>query len=160
MATLPAEPAATPPRQLLPLFAAVAAGFAAAATVLLTIHEQAIAVGFVATGVLVAGGIYAARHAFQASPTAAADPDWSVARALAAASDDALAVTDRAGRLICANDRYEALFAGFPTPPALPVDEAGITDLSAAGRAAWRDGAASVERLLARGTPLRAEIER
>ena len=33
------------------------------------------------------------------------------------ASADAVAVTDRAGRLVCANDRYEALFGGFPTPP-------------------------------------------
>jgi two-component system cell cycle sensor histidine kinase/response regulator CckA len=52
------------------------------------------------------------------------------------------------------------LFSGFPTPPALPLDDAGVTSLSTAGRAAWRDGLASVDRLLARGTPLKVEIER
>src|SRR3546814_3710041 len=56
------------------------------------------------------------------------------------ASADAVAITDRAGRLVCANDRYEALFGGLPTPPGLPVGDSDVSLLAAAGRAAWRDG--------------------
>src|SRR3546814_9765761 len=43
-------------------------------------------------------------------------------------------------RLVCANDRYEALFGGLPTPPGLPVGDSDVSLLAAAGRAAWRDG--------------------
>ena len=89
-----------------------------------------------------------------------AETDWSVARTLAAASDDALAVTDRAGRLICANERYRARFGGYPTPPGLPLDGAGAADLATAGRTAWRDGSAQLDRIMTRGAALGVQIER
>jgi len=135
-------------------------GLVAALLILVVVGNLAVAAGFLATSLVLAGALLLFRRLFPFSRADATEPDWSVARALAASSPEAVAITDRAGRLVCANDRYESLFAGFPTPPALPVDDVGATDLSAAGRAAWRDGAASVQRLLARGTPLRAEIER
>jgi two-component system cell cycle sensor histidine kinase/response regulator CckA len=135
-------------------------GLAAALVVLGLIGSLPVAGAFLATGLVVAGGLVAARRLFPATRASDAEPDWSVARALAAASPDAVAITDRAGRLICANDRYEDLFTGFPTPPGLPVDDNGVDRLSAAGRAAWRDGSAAVERLIARGTPLAAVVER
>ena len=57
----------------------------------------------------------------------------------------AIAVTDRAGRLVCASDLFGEWFPGFPTPPNLTA-EPGLTEsLSAAARAAWRDGEARVE---------------
>ncbi|KQS04819.1 histidine kinase [Sphingomonas sp. Leaf357] len=135
-------------------------GVAAAALVLWLIGNIAIAGAFLATGLILAGGVVATRRLFPETRGKVAEPDWSVARALAAASPDAVAITDRAGRLICANDRYEELFAGFPTPPGLPVDDNGVDRLSVAGRAAWRDGSARVDRILARGTPLAAMVER
>ncbi len=157
MATLPASPA---PKPLLPLLAAVLAGFVAAAVVLLTLNDRAIAVGFVAAGLVAAGTVFAARRVIQ--PAADAEPlvDWSVAQALASASDDALAVTDRSGRLVCANDRFEILFAGFPTPPDLPVSDHDSTRLADAGRAAWRDGEGRAEGLQVFGSPVAARVNR
>jgi two-component system cell cycle sensor histidine kinase/response regulator CckA len=71
-------------------------------------------------------------------------PDWTVARAAADASSMAIAVTDRAGRLVCASDLFGEWFPGYPTPPGLATDAATTERLSQAGRAAWRDGEARV----------------
>ncbi|RYY43601.1 MAG: PAS domain-containing protein, partial [Sphingomonadales bacterium] len=139
MASLPLQSFKSP-RALLPLVAAVAAGFLAAAVVLLTLNDRAIAAGFLAAGILAAGALYGARRLLATEQTVEGPTDWSVAYALAAASDDALAVTDRAGRLVCANGRYEALFAGWPTPPSLPVSDNAVAALGVAARTAWRDG--------------------
>ncbi len=159
MASLPADrPAA--PRTLLPLLAAVLAGFTAAALVLLTLHDRAVAVGFVGAGLVAAGGLYAAHRLLRADPVEGGDVDWSVAHALASASDDALAVTDRAGRMVCANDRFEVLFAGFPTPPGLPVSDAGVARLSDAARMAWRDGEGRCDNLQVFGAPVSARVKR
>ncbi|MBO9713792.1 response regulator [Sphingomonas sp.] len=159
MATLHAipEPRRSP---LLPLAAAALAGFAAAAVVLLTLDNRVVAIGFVAAGILAAGAIYAARRLFAPAAAEVVETDWSVAYALAAASDDALAVTDRAGRLVCANSRYEALFAGFPTPPSLPVSDVANTRLADAARAAWRDGEGRVDDLHVFGAPVSARVAR
>ena len=83
-----------------------------------------------------------------------------MAHALAEASGDAVAVTDRGGRLVCANDRYAGLFAGFATPPSLPLDGDGPDRLASAGRAAWRDGAAACDGLFSAGRPLSITIAR
>ena len=137
-----------------------AAGLAAAILILWLVDDRAVAAGFVATGLVIAGAVFAWARLRPAAATEADPVDWSVAHALAEASPDAVAVTDRAGRLVCANDRYESLFDGFPTPPGLPLDEAGVAALSAAGRAAWRDGSGGVDRLVSRGTPLSVAITR
>lgn len=138
-----------------------AAGLGAALLVLWLIGNIAVSAGFLATAVVLFGIILAWRRL---APGSAAPEehavDWSVAHALAEASPDAVAVTDRAGRLVCANDRYESLFDGFPTPPGLPLSEEGIAALANAGRAAWRDGRGRLDRMLSRGTPLSADIVR
>ena len=138
-----------------------AAGLGAALLVLWLIGNVAVSAGFLATAVVLFGIILVWRRL---APGSAAPEehavDWSVAHALAEASPDAVAVTDRAGRLVCANDRYESLFDGFPTPPGLPLSEEGIAALANAGRAAWRDGRGRLDRMLSRGTPLSADIVR
>jgi two-component system cell cycle sensor histidine kinase/response regulator CckA len=136
-------------------------GVAAAAIILWVVRDPIIAAAFFATAVVIGGLLIAARRLLPTSAAADEAPvDWSLARALAEASPDAVAITDRAGRLVCANDRYETLFGGFPTPPGLPVGDEGISALAAAGRAAWRDGAGSARRLVSNGTPLAADIVR
>ncbi|RYY25114.1 MAG: response regulator [Sphingomonadales bacterium] len=147
-------------RALLPLAAAIGAGFVAAAIVLLSIEDRAVAVGFVGAGILTAVGLFAARRLLVSEETVEGPTDWAVAHALAAASDDALAVTDRAGRLVCANSRYEALFAGWPTPPSLPVSDASVTALGAAARAAWRDGEGRANNIQVFGAPVSARVAR
>jgi two-component system cell cycle sensor histidine kinase/response regulator CckA len=158
MATLPS--AHSPSKKLMPLLAALVAGFVAAAFVLLTLDERAVAIGFAAAGILAAGAIYAARRLLRTELVAEARTDWAVAHALAAASDDALAVTDRAGRLICANSRYEALFAGWPTPPNLPIGDASVDALGVAARTAWRDGEGRVDNVQVFGAPVSARVAR
>jgi len=67
-------------------------------------------------------------------------PDWSVTVAAIENPDLAVAIIDRAGRLVCANGRYEEWFGAAHAPPRLPVDEASIERLGRAARSAWRDG--------------------
>ncbi len=158
MATLPATP--TSPATRSAALIAIGCGVAAALVILALVHSVSIAAAFLAAALVGTGGLIAVRRLFPTRAGTALEPDWSVARTLAESSPDAIAVTDRAGRLVCANDRYEALFAGFPTPPGLPFDATGVERLGAAGRAAWRDGSATVDRLLIKGTALSAQVTR
>src|SRR5204862_440205 len=160
MATLPAHSPVSTSRRWLPFAAAILAGFLAGAVILLTLNDRAVAVGFVAAGLLAAGGLWGARKLFHTDTAAELPVDWSVAQALAAASDDALAVTDRAGRLVCANSRFEALFAGWPTPPNLPISDAAVAALGTAARAAWRDGEAREDGIQVFGAPVSARVQR
>lgn len=94
-------------------------GVAAAAIILSVLGNPLVAGGFLAASLVLAGGIAAAQLVRQPTVEEASEIDWSIARTLAEASGDAIAITDRGGRLICANDAYRALFAGDPTPPNL-----------------------------------------
>ena len=158
MASVPTSTNTTPARAAL----AIAGGFGvvAAGIILWAVGSIPLAATFLATTLVLAGGLIVFRRLFPVVSAVTVEPDWSVARALAESSADAIAVTDRAGRLVCANDRYEAVFLGFPTPPGLPFDASGVERLSAAGRTAWRDGAASAARLVVHGTVLTADVSR
>ncbi len=99
----------------------------------------------VASGLLAANARVRSRGMTLAAPIAGGDRnDWVLARAVADASDDALAVTDRAGRVVCANDRFVDWFGTEASPVALPVDAATLALIADAGRTAWRDGEAAV----------------
>ncbi len=132
------------PSPLLPFAIALVAGAAAAAVVLWALGSVPVAIGFVAAALVLAGvGFGVGRWRVAALPQ---EPvvDWSLAQTIAAACPHALAVTDRAGRMVCANDRYAALFAGYPTPPGVLGDGVDASALAGAARAAWRDGDARV----------------
>ena len=100
-------------------------------------------IGF-AAGLLALGGIgwLLSRPRAVASETEQALPDWSVTVAAIDRPDCAVAIIDRAGRLVCANPRYESWFGAHSAPPRLPVDPASLDRLAKAARAAWRDGRA------------------
>ncbi len=87
-------------------------------------------------------------------------PDWSVTRAIADQDEAAIAVTDRAGRLLCANDRFTVLFEGLRAPPDLAVDEASHELLMRAGRAGWRDGTAAVDGIKHAGAEFQVRVLR
>lgn len=70
-------------------------------------------------------------------------PDWSVTRLAADQAEVALAICDRAGRLVCANQRFSDWFAGMRAPPAIAVDEKSQAALGELARLAWRDGSAA-----------------
>src|SRR5690606_366206 len=72
-----------------------------------------------------------------------ASPDWSVTVAAIEQPGLAIAITDRANRLVCANAAYELWFGSSHAPPRLPVDDASADELVRAARAAWRDGESS-----------------
>ena len=160
MASRRAFPTASDPTRSAALTAG-AATLSAAAIALWLVGSVAVAGGFIAAALVLFGLMLAwAKLAPRSGEAGPALADWSLANALAEASADAVAVTDRSGRLVCANQRFQGLFDGFPTPPGLPLAEDGVAELTTAGRAAWRDGRGHVERLLSRGTPLSVDIAR
>ncbi|MFL0414541.1 PAS domain-containing sensor histidine kinase [uncultured Sphingomonas sp.] len=139
---------------------AVGAGLAAALLVLWVIGNLVVAAGFLAAAIVVGGGVIAWRALAPAPAAPDAGIDWNLVRTLAARSGDAIAITDRAGQLVYANDEYEALFADLPAPPDLPIGEAGIAALAAAGRAAWRDGRARIDRAEVAGKTIKIDVLR
>ncbi len=96
------------------------------------------------------------------APEAAAmlPPDWSITHAAAQMSNAAIAISDRAGRLVCANDHFTKAFPDLKAPPDLGVDEAGQALLVAAARAAWRDGNSSVDAIQKGGTRFSVRVAR
>ncbi|MDP3677106.1 MAG: response regulator [Novosphingobium sp.] len=88
-----------------------------------------------------------------------AQPDWSVTQAAIERPDAAVAVTDRAGRLVCANARFTQWF-GTAAPPRLAFDVAAQERLDRVARAAWRDGAGSAEGLEGEAGRWRADVHR
>ncbi|MDJ0978024.1 MAG: response regulator [Erythrobacter sp.] len=78
-------------------------------------------------------------------------PDWSVT--VAALEDEgaidavAVAITDRANRLVCANPAFSDRFGIANAPPQLALDRAGLEAMTKIAREAWRDGSAELETL-------------
>ena len=139
---------------------AAAAGIAAALVILGLIGDWRLAAGFLAAALVMAGGVLAYVRMAGRGEAAEAAPDWALAHALVEAGEGALAVTDRSGRLVCANQAYRRLFDGLPTPPSLPLDEDGEGRLGVAGRAAWRDGHGEAAGLTRAGQSIDAAIAR
>jgi two-component system cell cycle sensor histidine kinase/response regulator CckA len=139
---------------------AMTAGILAALLILWLLGDPIVAIGFAGAGIVLGGVAIAWRSLAPVAPSPQPEIDWQLVRALAQESPDAIAVTDRAGRLVCANDRFEQMFAGLPTPPGLPIGEAGVGALAAAGRAAWRDGRAKVERAEVAGRAITIDVLR
>src|SRR5690606_23315547 len=67
-------------------------------------------------------------------------PDWSVTVAAIEQPGVAIAITDRANRLVCANAAFELWFGSSFAPPRLPVDGTSADHLVRSARAAWREG--------------------
>jgi len=126
---------------------ALAAGLALSLLLVWFAARQPLVVaGFAGGALLLLGGlrvIPALRR--RETEVSFAEPDWSVTAAAIDHPDCAVAVTDRAGRLVCANRLYEQCFGIERAPPAMPVEPASAERLARAGRVAWRDGQAVVE---------------
>jgi len=120
----------------------IAAAFAASLLIVwLAVGELIVVAGF--AGGLVALGALAWRLARpqEARPIEQVSlPDWSVTVAAIERDDCAVAITDRAGRLVCANRCYDDWFGTAFAPPRLPVDAASLERLANAARTGWRDG--------------------
>ena len=122
--------------------AVAAAALASIALVQFATESLAVSLAF-AGGLVVLGLIaFAAARGNPAArtPEAAGMPDWSVTVAAIEQPGIAVAITDRANRLVCGNAAYELWFGSSHAPPRLPVDGASAEGLARAARAAWRDG--------------------
>ena len=76
-----------------------------------------------------------------------APPDWSVTVAAIERPDMAIAITDRANRLVCASALFADQFGTAKAPPNLQTDDASLEAMTRLAREAWRDGSASVDRI-------------
>jgi two-component system cell cycle sensor histidine kinase/response regulator CckA len=131
----------------------VAGAMALSAGLLLAITREPLLVGVYVGGLLVlgaAGWALALRRPAERRAELAL-PDWSVTVTAIAQPGMAIAITDRAGRLVCANPRFEEWFGAAHAPPRLPVDTPSSERLATAARAAWRDGKARVDLIEAVG---------
>ena len=71
-----------------------------------------------------------------------AAPDWSVTVAAIEQPGEAIAITDRANRLACANGTFVEWFGAQSAPPNLPLEQAELEALVRLAREAWREGSA------------------
>lgn len=83
------------------LATAAGAGVLSAALILWVIGDTAVATGFLAAAIVLGGALVAWRALAPEPPAPGPAVDWQLVRTLAQESDDAIAVTDRAGRLVC-----------------------------------------------------------
>ena len=125
---------------------ALAAALASAALIFWLTKDVRFALGFLAT-VVALGSLMLVPGLRSRSAGPARDPERDIALLQAAleSTSSAVAVTDRSGRTVAANARYEALFSGCPAPQQL--ESAGVVAdaLDAAARSAWRDGESSAK---------------
>jgi len=130
---------------------AVAGGLLASLAVLWFATREPMVVAGFAGGTLALGGLgwaLARRRPPVREPDWAL-PDWSVTFAAIDGGQGAVAINDRAGRLVCANAAYEAAFGTASAPPRLPVEAEWAEPLARAARDAWREGEVRLERIVA-----------
>ncbi len=125
----------------------LAAGVAVSLALLWFVTRQPLVVAGFGGGVLALGGLayaLAQRRPPMKEPELAL-PDWSVTVAAIEQPDTAVAITDRAGRLVCANPLFEQWFGTAFAPPRLPADDPSLERLAKAARSGWRDGQGRVD---------------
>ena len=105
-----------------------------------------VALAFVlAAGVLLGGVVLLDRMRAAPAADSVAAPDWSVTVAAIERQGEAIAITDRANRMVCANSLFLEHFGAGAAPPALPFPRAAQEAVTLLARNAWRDGSAAIE---------------
>ncbi len=133
----------------IPLLGALGAAIAVSAALVWLISGEALAPASFVGGLavfLVAGGLVARMRSPQAAQELAS-PDWSVTVAAIERPGEAVAIVDRANRLVCANTVFSDWFGADSAPPNLPLDRPSLEALIRAAREAWREGRGAVERI-------------
>ncbi|WP_420708961.1 response regulator [Erythrobacter sp. WG] len=147
---LPLDPAAAagdaPPAQLV---GGLAAALVASAGVLwFATGSGIVALAFIlAASVLLGGVVMLDRMRAAPSAESAAGADWSVTVAAIERPGEAIAITDRANRMVCANRFFLDSFGANAAPPQLPLGRAALEAVTLLARNAWRDGTAALEDL-------------
>ncbi len=127
------------------------------------ISEQALVTATFGAGTLVLAALarmILSRRQAQPAVEQAETPDWSVTVAAIDRPDVAVAIVDRAGRLVCANRTFETWFGVAFAPPRLPIDDASLERLTRAARVAWRDGKGDADSLTSPSGRWKAAVER
>ncbi|WDA42888.1 response regulator [Erythrobacter sp. BLCC-B19] len=105
-----------------------------------------VALAFVlASAVLLGGVVLLDRVRIAPLGEAPPAPDWSVTVAAIERPGEAIAITDRANRMVCANRFYLDSFGANAAPPALPMGRAALEAVTLLARHAWRDGTAALD---------------
>ncbi|WP_084718208.1 hybrid sensor histidine kinase/response regulator [Sphingomonas sanxanigenens] len=166
MAPPPSDPARTAPFAERPgadglTLAAVGAGaLGSAALIGWAVGDWRLGAGMAALVIAGATLVWLFGRLHPSIPEEVVIADWALVRAAADAAGAAVAITDRAGRLVCASDMFGRWFPGLETPPGLPVDEAVVERLTAAGRSAWRDGAGAAAPFRHDGGAIGVDVQR
>jgi two-component system, cell cycle sensor histidine kinase and response regulator CckA len=71
--------------------------------------------------------------------------DWTVTVAAIERQGEAIAITDRANRMVCANSLFLESFGVGSAPPALPFEREALEGVTALARSAWREGSATLD---------------
>jgi two-component system, cell cycle sensor histidine kinase and response regulator CckA len=137
-----------------------AAAIVTATFLLWVVGDKAVAAGFSASVMAIAALLFLIRNLFPSVATARVDQDWSLVREAMDNDDAAVAITDRTGRLVCANSVHESWFGGALAPPALNIPPEQIQQLTQVGKAAWRDGRGSLTGLKRDAMLFDAEVVR
>jgi two-component system, cell cycle sensor histidine kinase and response regulator CckA len=142
------------------LLAVGGAALLSAIFLLATAGDAVLAAGFAAAVLSIGTLLFVFRRLYPSTHDSRVEYDWSLVREAADNDDVAIAVTDRAGRLVCANALHESWFGGPAAPPALALSDGDVAQLAAVGKAAWRDGHGSVDRLKREQLVFNAEVLR
>lgn len=107
-----------------------------------------IALSFILGALVLLVGYFAIERVRTApSQSVEASQDWSVTVAAIEQAGEAVAITDRANRLVCANSAFVDAFGVDSAPPALPVERPELEAITRLARIAWRDGAAALDEM-------------
>ncbi len=145
----------------LPLMLGVASGAAVSIALVWLVSEQTtVALAYGGTLVVVLLMLLlAARLKTEPAETQAYQADWSLTSAAMENRGRAVAIIDRANRMVCANSTYEQWFEGDAAPYELPFEPASLEAVNAAARSAWRDGSARNDDLRLTGSETRYRLE-
>ncbi|HTN15589.1 MAG TPA: ATP-binding protein, partial [Sphingomonadaceae bacterium] len=134
--------------------AALVVGALAASTILIWVVTGAVSVMLAYAGALCTlGALVWFLSRTRSVPVAVSGslPDWSVTVTAIELPGIAVAITDRASRLTCANSEFAETFGTANAPPAMSLDDGAVEQLTRIARAAWRDGSARLDVLEAQG---------
>ncbi len=98
-----------------------------------------------ASAVLLGGVVLLDRIRVSPASEGPAATDWSVTVAAIERAGEAIAITDRANRMVCANHFFLDSFGPGAAPPSLPLGREALEAVTLLARTAWRDGTAALE---------------
>lgn len=126
----------------MPELASLAGAVVLCAALLWLVAGQLLVPAAFVAGVACLGGVLLIALRLRPEPVVPdfAAPDWSVTNAALEQDEAAVAIIDRAGRLVCANARFAEWLGPGAAPPRLPLDPRDADRAEQGARAAWRDG--------------------